>query len=171
MTYKDISILQFQRLHSAVLHHKENIYEIGMEILDIFEGVPVAESKNWKVKEFDKRLQKYAFLNTELPSDKWVKEFECEGVTYKVMQTPDKWNVGQFVSMANLTKDPDKIVDNLHIIVAVMCTADEMQIPERSRLFQEKLSAEVAYPLALFFCAVMLKLPTDIQHSLKVVDR
>ena len=171
MTYKDVSILQFQRLHSAILHHKENIYEIGMEILDIFEGVPATESRNWKVKEFDKRLAKYAFLNTELPSDKWVKSFELGGINYTVHQTPDKWNVGQFVSMSNLTKDKDKVIDNLHIIVAVMCTDDDAHVIDRSRHFQENLSVEVAYPIALFFCAVMLKLPTNIQHSLKQAGR
>lgn len=167
MNYNDVSILQFQRLNAAIIHHKENIYEVGMEILDIFEGVPPSESRNWKVKTFDKRLAKYAFLNTEVPEDKWVTSFEFEGKTYEVMQTPDKWNVGQYVSMANLTKDKDKIIDSLHIIIAVMVCPNDGDVIELSRKFQDGLSISIAYPLGLFFCAVMLKLPKSTLHYLK----
>lgn len=177
MTYKDVTILQFQRFHSAVIHHGfsfddgslllANIYEIGMEILNIFEDVPIAESKLWKVKYFDKRLEKYAFLLNSLPSDEWVKEFEFNGNIYKVKQTPDQWNTAQFVSMANLTKDRDKIMDVVHIIVAVMCTDDDSHVIQRSREFQDGLSIAIAYPLALFFCAVMLKLPPSTLRYLK----
>jgi hypothetical protein len=167
MTYKEVTILQFQQIHAATIHHKDNIYEIGIEILDTFEQLPRSESSLMKVKEFDKRLSKYAFLNEEVPSDEWVKEFTLQDITYKVAQTPDKWNVGQFVSMANLTKDPDKIIDNVHLIVAVMCTTYEKDVFDRARLFQSELSISIAYPLALFFCALMLKLPESMMRYLK----
>lgn len=167
MTYKEVTILQFQQLHSAIRHHGENVYELGMEILNIFEGMERAESSQMSVNDFNKRLEKYQFLNEELPSDHWVKEFKLGQDLFKVHQTPDKWNVGQYVSISQLTKDQDKIIDNLHLILAVMCSKDE-DVRDLSIRFQNELSISIAYPIALFFCAVMLMLPKDILHSLRV---
>jgi hypothetical protein len=84
------------------------------------------------------------------------------------MQTPNKWNVGQYVSMSNLTKDQSTILDNVHIILAVMCVGkDKMDVEDRSEHFQNNLSISIAYPIALFFCAVMLKLPDNLMDYLK----
>lgn len=167
MNYQDVTILQFQQIHSAIRHHGENVYELGMELLNIFEGVDRAESSQWLVKDFEQRLAKYQFLNQELPSDHWVKEFTLGKDKFKVSQTPDKWNVGQYVSISQLTQDQDKIIDNLHLIIAVMCQKDE-DIKDLSERFQNELPITIAYPIALFFCGVMLMLPDDIQHSLMV---
>ena len=165
MNYNDVTILQFQKVHSAIRHYEENVYELGMEILNIFEGVERSESSQWLVKDFEKRLEKYAFLNEDLPSDHWVKEFTLGKDKFQVSQTPNKWNVGQYVSISQLTQDQEKIVDNLHLILAVMCQKDE-DIKDLSERFQNELPITIAYPIALFFCGVMLMLPNDIQHSL-----
>lgn len=168
MKYSDITILQYQRLISATRHHTDNAFEIGIELLNIFENIPRTESEDWDIPSFNKRLERYSFLNQEMPSDKWVKSFELSGVKYKVMQTPNKWNVGQYVSMSNLTKDQNTILDNLHTILAVMCVGDDkMDVQERSEYFQNNLSIEVAYPIALFFLGVLLMLPKHMMDSLR----
>jgi hypothetical protein len=168
MKYSDITILQYQRLISATRHHTDNAFEIGIELLNIFENIPRTESEGWDIPTFNKRLERYSFLNQEMPSDKWVKSFELSGITYKVMQTPNKWNVGQYVSMSNLTKDQSTILDNLHTILAVMCVGkDKMDVQDRAEHFQNNLSIEVAYPIALFFLGVLLMLPEHMMDSLR----
>lgn len=169
MTYKDVTILQFQQLHSATIHFQENRFELGVEILNIFEGIERKEIKdNWSVDKLNKSLEKYSFLDTELVEDTWVKEFECNGVHYKVSQSPNEWNVGQYVSMANLTRDKDKIVESLHVILAAMCCKESDNVSQVATDFQQHLSITIAYPIALFFCAVMLALPKDMLRYLKV---
>ena len=162
MTFNEVTILQFQQLQSAYKHFDGNAYEVGMAILDIFENIPKSESSQWLVKDFDKRLEKYSFLvDAEMKNDAWVKEFELNGKTYKVNQFVHNWNVEQWISIGNLTNDPDKIIDNVHTILACMCT-DERHIIDRANEFQNHLSIEIAYPIAVFFCAVMLKFKQDM---------
>ena len=168
MNYADVTIGQFQQLAIVQKIHDGNPFMIGANVIEIFEGVPVAEVKKWDVKTFQKAMKKYDFLSNDIPSDDWVKEFEFQGVKYKPVQEIHKWNVGQYVSISNLTRQEDEIIKNLHIIIAVMCSDDENDVQSRAELFQKHLSVEVAYPLALFFCAVILKLPKSIAASLRV---
>lgn len=168
MNYADVTIEKFQQLAVVQKIHDGNPFLIGANIINIFEGIPVSEIKQWSVKQFQKAMKSYEFLSTEIPEDKWVTEFECHGVTYKPVQQVHKWNVGQYVSMSNLTRSEDDVVKNLHIIVAVMCSQDDNDVQSRSEVFQKHLPISVAYPLALFFCAVILKLPKNILPYLKV---
>lgn len=171
MTYKDVTILQAQQLERSRLINMDNVYEIGKDILNIFEGIDKKEVDQWSVNYFNKRLKKYKFLSTELPSDEWVKEFECQGKTYTVMQTPDKWNISQFSSIAALTKSQEEIMNNCHTIIAVMVSknAGLDEIKETADTFRNHLSIDVAFPIAVFFLAVMSNLPSSIVHYLKEV--
>lgn len=172
MNYNDITIEQYQKLSNCILLQTEtiegseivNAYELGMDILEIFEGVPRSESSLWSVKDFDSRLAKYKFLNEPIQSDSWVVKLQVDGKEYKVKQTPDKWNVGQYVSMANLTKRQEDIVDNCHIIIAVMLneTSDTSELMEFAEKVRKEVTIDKAYPLAVFFTAVMLMLPPNI---------
>jgi len=168
MNYSNVTIDQFQRLTQVVKIHDGNVFMIGANIINIFEGVSIDEVKLWTVNKLEKKMVKYSFLNDSIPEDNWVKEFTLEDKTYKVIQTPDKWNVGQFISIASLTKTPEEIISNLHLILAAMVCTNEHDVMDTSRLFKERLSIDIAYPIGLFFCAVMLKLPKSITHYLKV---
>lgn len=164
MNFSNVTILQFQKLQAAYKHFEGNAYEVGMAILDIFEGVPKTLSSQWLVKDFDKRLAKYQFLiDAKMKDDEWVKEFTLNNKTYKVTQQVHHWNVEQWVSMGTLTQDPDKIIENVHLILATLCT-DERDIMDRANEFQNDLSIEIAYPIAVFFCAVMLKFHNDMPN-------
>ena len=164
MNFSNVTILQFQKLQAAYKHFEGNAYEVGMAILDIFEGVPKTLSSQWLVKDFDKRLAKYQFLiDAKMKDDEWVKEFTLNNKTYKVTQQVHHWNVEQWVSMGTLTQDPDKIIENVHLILATLCT-DERDVMDRANEFQNDLSIEIAYPIAVFFCAVMLKFHNDMPN-------
>jgi len=123
MNYNNITIEQFQKLSNCIILNSEkiedsqivNTFKLGQDILNIFEGVEHTDSGQWMVDEFNKRLEKYAFLNEPIQSDSWVKVVKVGGKDYKVKQTPDKWNVGQFVSMAYLTKRHEDIMNNSNL--------------------------------------------------------
>lgn len=177
MNYKDITIEQFQKLSNCIILNSEqiedsqivNTFKLGQDILNIFEGVEHTDSGQWMVDQFNKRLEKYAFLNEPIQSDEWVKVVKVGGKDYKVKQTPDKWNVGQFVSMASLTKRHEDIIDNCHLIIAVMLldnveTSELMEFADKVR---KEVTIDIAYPLAVFFTGVMLMLPPNIAPYLK----
>jgi len=164
MDYNNVTILQFQRLNAGRQNPDDDNLTAGLDILQIFEGKTEAEVKSMTMDNFDKALYKYRFLVDGLPEDvQWLKTFELNGKTYKVVQTPELWDVGQFISMGVLIKDKTRIIDNCHLIVSTM-TRDGRTIHERANEFQEGLSIMVAYPLAVFFCAVMAKLWHDLPH-------
>ena len=179
MNYNNITIEQFQKLSNCIILNSEqiedsqvvNTFKLGQDILNIFEGVDHTDSGQWMVDEFNKRLEKYAFLNEPIQSDSWVKVVKVGGKDYKVKQTPDKWNVGQFVSMASLTKRHEDIIDNCHLIIAVMLldnveTSELMEFADKVR---KEVTIDIAYPLAVFFTGVMLLLPPNIAPYLKEV--
>jgi len=179
MNYNNITIEQFQKLSNCIILNSEqiedsqivNTYKLGQDLLNIFEGVEHTDSGQWMVDEFNKRLEKYAFLNEPIQSDEWVKVVKVGGKDYKVKQTPDKWNVGQFVSMASLTKRHEDIIDNCHLIIAVMLldnveTSELMEFADKVR---KEVTIDIAYPLAVFFTGVMLLLPPNIAPYLKEV--
>jgi len=169
MTINEVTIFQFQQIHSARVHHEDNPFEVGCELINIFEGVPTSETKKLKVKEFEKRIEKYSFLNEFTPPDKWVKEFKLNGKNYKVEQFIHNWNVEQWISMTTLCKNEIEIIDNIHLIVATLCE-DERHIIERSNEFQKDLPIVTAYPIALFFCAVLAMLPKHILNYLEKIQ-
>jgi len=179
MNYNNITIEQFQKLSNCIILNSEqiedsqivNTFKLGQDILNIFEGVEHTDSGQWMVDEFNKRLEKYAFLNEPIQSDSWVVKVKIDGKEYKVKQTPDKWNVGQFVSMASLTKRHEDIIDNCHLIIAVMLldnveTSELMEFADKVR---KEVTIDIAYPLAVFFTGVMLMLPPNIAPYLKEV--
>lgn len=179
MNYNNITIEQFQKLSNCIILNSEkiedsqivNTFKLGQDILNIFEGVEHTDSGQWMVDEFNKRLERYVFLNEPIQSDEWVKLVKVGGKDYKVKQTPDKWNVGQFVSMASLTKRHEDIIDNCHLIIAVMLldnveTSELMDFADKVR---KEVTIDIAYPLAVFFTGVMLMLPPNIAPYLKEV--
>jgi hypothetical protein len=179
MNYNNITIEQFQKLSNCIILNSEqiedsqvvNTFKLGQDILNIFEGIDHTDSGQWMVDEFNKRLEKYAFLNEPIQSDSWVVKVKVDGKEYKVKQTPDKWNVGQFVSMASLTKRHEDIIDNCHLIIAVMLldnveTSELMEFADKVR---KEVTIDIAYPLAVFFTGVMLMLPPNIAPYLKEV--
>ena len=169
MNYNDVTIEQFQKLTTSIRLRGDNVYELGMDILDIFEGRDRKDLKLMSVAEFDKDLAKYDFMNKPIDDSDWVKEFKHNGKTYKVNQTPETWNVGQFVSMASLTKSEESIINNLNVILAAMCEKDDEKVYEVAQEFKT-LPISIAYPIAVFFCGVMALLPPDIVDSLKVAS-
>jgi hypothetical protein len=189
MTINEVTIFQFQQIHSARVHHEDNPFEVGCELINIFDGIPTSETKKLKVKEFEKRIEKYNFLNDFTPPDKWVTEFDLNGKTYKVEQFIHNWNVGQWISMNTLLKNytpnvvnnerdmikevwgmgdyelksQNELISNLHLIIATLCE-DERSLIERANEFQKDLPIVTAYPIALFFCAVLAKFQKDFPN-------
>lgn len=167
MTYKDVTINQFQRLAKSIKENEENKYALSMDLLNIFENISYEESSKIKVKDIDKRVEKYNFLFTENIEDvKWVKEFEFKDKTYKVNQFIHEWTYSQFVSVNTIINtDP---IQHLHILVAIMCE-DERHYLTRAEEFKD-LPILTAYPLMVFFCAVLTKLEADTPNFWERVE-
>lgn len=156
---KDYQVL-FKKFQEA----DGNLYEIGIAILEQFENETRENIDKFTINEFNERFAKYHWLLEDIPTDKWVKEFECNGKTYKVKQYISDWRLKEFVSMSNILKSGD-ILANCHLILAVM-TEDENSIEQRAEEFKE-LPITLTYPIAVFFCALINKLSPDIQIFLE----
>ncbi len=171
MTINDITIFQAQQLYSAIEHYEGNEYEIGMEIFLMFDDIPKEVSSKFSVLEFQRKMKKhYEVLGIFEPKDEWVRSFECKGKTYKVEQFIHNWDASQWVSIKNLTKTPKETIENCHLILATLCQ-DERSLVERAEDFQTNLSFTTAFPISVFFCAVLMKLENDMPNYLKEAER
>jgi hypothetical protein len=170
MSFKDISIGVFQRMEAAKIESGDNEWSQWTAIISILTGRSQDYYRAMKVDDFKKLVKQYDWVISEkMPTD-WVKEFKCQGETFKVMQRTDQWDMGQFISMGTLTKD--NFIENLHLIVAVLSVKEPGEVvPEheynrRAEMFRDHLDPVTAYPIGLFYAAVLAQLPASIRTSL-----
>ena len=167
MTYKDITILQFQQITNAIKFTDNEIAQ-SYNILSIITGVDIEVYKAMKFIDFQKECKKIDWMKDAKLPDQWVTEFECQGEKFTIVQHATSWTTEQFISMSNLTKDKNEIVNNLHLILAVMTKGGDSltEYERRSNLFQNNLSIEIAYPVGVFFAALLTQLSESTQYSL-----
>ena len=167
MTYKDISILKFQQIHNAIKISEGDEIRETYNVLSVMTGVSPEVYKAMKITDFQKECKVLSWMETaELP-DKFVKEFEVKGEIFEIVQHATEWSTEQFVSMSNLTKDPNEIINNLHLIMATLTKGCDSiaEHDRRAKLLQENLSIEVAYPTGFFFAQFLAKLSETSQYS------
>jgi len=158
MTYKDLTILKFQQITNAILISEGEPIREAYNVLSVLTDTDVEVYKAMKFKDFQKECKQMDWLSKSALPDKFVKEFECQGETFTMCQHATEWNTEQFISMSTLTKDPKEIINNLHFIMAVMSKGCDTlaEYDRRSKLFQNHLSIEVAYPTGFFFTALLI---------------
>jgi len=165
-----LSILKYQELHNAIITSQGNDVRQAYNILSILTGKSVEEYRTMKWSDFISEQNKIEIPSLELKADNMVSEFEVNGETFKVVQFATDWNFEQFSNMSNLTRDENSIIDNLHLILSVLCYKDKnedvslTEFDRRSKLFQEYLNVEIAYPIGFFFAVFLAKLSQSTQY-------
>lgn len=171
-SFKDITILKFQEIQAAIAMNPDNEFEQWYNILSLVDGQDKDYYKfKLKFGEFKKKIEEYLWIMSEKMPDEWVKDFTVEGERFFVQQHATEWNGEQLISMINLTKDKDQIINNTHLILATLCLKEPREVVDlheferRAKMFQEKLCILTAYPISFFFALFLAKLSTDTRYS------
>lgn len=173
MKFNDITIFQYQQIQAAILLNRDNEIAQWYSILPLFTDKTVEDYKKMKYLDFQKVVQDYRFLlDGQLPEE-WVKSFTVKGETFYVTQFVTDWSTEQFISMGNLTRERDEIINNIHTIIAILTykKKDEVltltELERRGKLFQDHLPIVTAYPIGFFFAVLLSKLSINTQFYLR----
>jgi hypothetical protein len=116
-SWAGITVEQFQALQ-RILAEKGDEYPTNVAIISIMSGVPVDEIETYSLKTYAKCMQTLSFLTEQLVGQV-QKVVEFGGVRYDVITDVYNLNGGQYITLMHLMKDPDKVIDQLHEVMAV----------------------------------------------------
>ena len=159
-SYADITLGQYQRVakllrEKRIIDSNEDKIDFDCELLSILTGVDEGVFYAIPYSEYVKLIGKLSFL-TEIPKAKMVHTLSINNKPYTVLNSVKDISAGDFIDLQEYQKNVD---DNMHMILATLVRGEEWNsnnVPELAKHFQEKLTAEQAIGIALFFCNVSI---------------
>ena len=159
-SYADITLGQYQRVakllrEKRIIESNEDKIDFDCELLSILTGVDEGVFYAIPYSEYVKLIGKLDFLN-EIPKAKMVHTLSINNKPYTVLNSVKDISAGDFIDLQEYQKNVD---DNMHMILATLVRGEEWNsnnVPEFAKHFQEKLTAEQAIGVALFFCNVSI---------------
>jgi len=174
-SWEGVTIEQFQALQK-ILQEKGDEYATNVAIISIMSGVPMDEIETYSLKTYAKCMQTLSFLSEQLVGGV-QKVVEFGGLRYDVITDVYKLNGGQYITLMHLMKDPDKVIDQLHEIMAVFLVPKKKtwwgwkKQPYNSDKHKEIAEAmlqapmTIVQPLSAFFLSSYLKSAKHILES------
>jgi len=169
-SWNEVTTEMYQSIYPiAISDEYENeldkVIDIAMVLLNTnINNIPIKELKNLKF-----------LLNPDSIDVKIPKTFAFKNRIYKTELDMSKIKGGQYIDLTSYTKEQDKIVANMHYLIAIMTrecnwigmkkpyTADSMIA--RAEAFK-KLPITISYPLCVFFCQNLENSIISIQNYL-----
>lgn len=174
-SWAGVTVEQFQALQ-RILAEKGEEYPTNVAIISIMSGVPVDEIETYSLKTYAKCMQTLSFLTEQLVGQV-QKAVEFGGVRYDVITDVYNLNGGQYITLMHLMKDPDKVIDQLHEVMAVFLVPKKKTWygwkkgkydPERHKEVSEAMlqaPMTIVQPLSAFFLSSYLRSAKHILES------
>lgn len=169
---KDLTILKYQEINAAIEMNKDSELAQWYNILSLIEGKEKQYYLDMKFKVFTKLISKYSWIVNEQLSTDFVHSFAIGDETFYVEENRLNTTTEQFISLGNLTKDKNTIIENLHKIIAVMTykvkgeSIENSEFERRFNLFQNELSITIGYSIGFFFAVYLAQLSQTTQYYL-----
>jgi len=138
--------------------------EVSGKSVDEIESLPLTELKA--------KLKYLANIEDLGEVGKVRMKFKAKGKSFKVIWKTQELTSGQYIDVSHFTKEPDKIIYNIHNILAAI------SVPMKYGLIQQKydgakhkdiadllynhMTIAQAYPIMLFFCKFFAELDSNI---------
>jgi hypothetical protein len=138
--------------------------EVSGKSVDEIESLPLTELKA--------KLKYLANIEDLGEVGKVRMKFKVKGKSFKVIWKTQELTSGQYIDVSHFTKEPDKIIYNIHNILAAI------SVPMKYGLIQQKydgakhkdiadllynhMTIAQAYPIMLFFCKFFAELDSNI---------
>lgn len=155
-SWNDITLADYKKVYHIIISDE---YESDIEkMIDI-----VLELSHSNINDAPLgSIKKIEFmLHPELIPNKLPKAFVFRNKIYKPCINFKSLNAGQYIDLTTYTKNPDKIVDNMNYLMAIMCSPvnwigirkkyNGVEMAKRAEIFND-LPITLAYPLCVFFC-------------------
>jgi hypothetical protein len=129
--FVELSIGKYQEL-SVV--KDENKIKMIIEFLTILTGLELDVIKNLKLTDIKKLTSSFNFkLSKDYPL---VQAVKIKGKTYRLDEKLNNMRFDMFIDLEEMTKDKDLVIDNLHLIMAILYR------PAIKKIFRKKLLVE-----------------------------
>lgn len=159
MEWKDITIKQFQDLCKEIDEEYSDDLERSIGILAILTGKTIAYyTEQIPINELRNKLKGLAFIKKSAPKLKLYSKVRVGKKRFRFNLNMRTISASQYIDLTELVKDNDKINDNLHTILAVLC--DEINwfgfkkkttIIQRAEYLQNNLTMPMVFSLSGFF--------------------
>jgi len=177
-----VTVRQFQALQ-GILNEDGSKYEKNVAIISIMSGVSIDEIETFSLKTYAKCMRTLDFLTQPLPEEK-VSAFISNGKKYRVFSDVYDLNGGQYITLMHLLKDPEKVIDNLHEVMAVFCVPyskkwygwkkTKYNSKEHNKVSEEMLEVpmSIVQPLSAFFLTSYLTFAkVTLESSVKELEK
>ena len=171
-----LTIGQFQRITdidndiSNPLHHRlMTLSVLTDKEEDVLRSMGFIELQN----EIDKVNKEWDYEVKEIPRKT---KLEINGKVYFPITDLQKITAGQLIDMSSMAAEEKDIIPNLHKIAAIICRANKREystkdFEERSLFLQQHCLAEDIYSIAVFFCKIVMKLPSLLPQMEKMKNQ
>lgn len=165
-SWNDITIKNFVESYDILLDNTYDIIEKNLYLLSVLSGEPVSYFESLPISKLKEAVARVQFLNdlksinTKLPVT-----FNLGNRIFDVTHDPRKLIGGQYIDLMNILSQchsQKDINDQMHNLLAVICVPRRGLVfkgryngsrhKEVADLFYARLTMNIAYPVALFFC-------------------
>jgi hypothetical protein len=185
--YSDLTIKQFLNC-KLISEMQTDPIDRNVRLLAEVSGKSVDEIESLPLTELKAKLKYLANIEDLGEVGKVRMKFKVKGKSFKVIWKTQELTSGQYIDVSHFTKEPDKIIYNIHNILAAI------SVPMKYGLIQQKydgakhkdiadllynhMTIAQAYPIMLFFCkyyeeldkAILTFLVEEGKKALKEVE-
>lgn len=170
-SWKHITIAQFNEANIVLQTKYESSVDQHIKLLEAVSDLTEDEILEMPKDEFLSAVKKLSFLNDiDSISTRFPKRFVLKGKVYAPLQRVDKFTMGQNIDMAHYMKGDH--MANLHKLLSTVIMPCDWKlqpkkyngarIAKQSEIFLHNLTMDIAYPIAVFFCNLLLNLIPNI---------
>jgi hypothetical protein len=169
--YSDLTIKQFLNC-KLISEMQTDPIDRNVRLLAEVSGKTVDEIESLPLTELKAKLKYLANIEDLGEVGKVKMKFKVKGKWFKVIWKTQELTSGQYIDVSHFTKEPDKIIYNIHNILAAI------SVPMKYGLIQQKydgakhkdiadllynhMTIAQAYPIMLFFCRYYEELDSNI---------
>jgi len=169
--YSDLTIKQFLNC-KLISEMQTDPIDRNVRLLAEVSGKTVDEIESLPLTELKAKLKYLANIEDLGEVGKVRMNFKVKGKSFKVIWKTQELTSGQYIDVSHFTKEPDKIIYNIHNILAAI------SVPMKYGLIQQKydgakhkdiadllynhMTIAQAYPIMLFFCKYYEELDSNI---------
>ena len=169
--YSDLTIKQFLNC-KLISEMQTDPIDRNVRLLAEVSGKSVDEIESLPLTELKAKLKYLANIEDLGEVGKVRMKFKVKGKSFKVIWKTQELTSGQYIDVSHFTKEPDKIIYNIHNILAAI------SVPMKYGLIQQKydgakhkdiadllynhMTIAQAYPIMLFFCKFFEELDSNI---------
>ena len=119
-SFEELPLGVYQEIAGGLSDEKTDIEKL-LIIISKLTGIDESVLRNIDIKQFNLLCEKSGFIFKQDPQKELEIKYEIEvnGVSYG-FDTLFKMNTAEFIDLEKLTKDPKKVNENLHLVMAIL---------------------------------------------------